>query len=155
MVPNILRPPSENMRQPQTRDTWTTRLQQLHKVLELQHSSKEVPTQFCLQIDALMVADRRQGQVLTKDQQQEVARTLERLKDEGHIPRGWYTVNLHHCFAHPSYLKAHDWLLLAGAIGKYILPVSHIRSFVSALCLQPFTSELVCSWYVINHCCEC
>ena len=31
--------------------------------------------------------------------------------------------NLQYCFDHPSYLKAHDWLLLAGPIGKYILRV--------------------------------
>lgn len=52
-----------------------------------------------------------------------MACTLSRLQQDGHIPKGWSTQNLQYCFAHPSYLKAHDWLLLAGPIGKYALQV--------------------------------
>ena len=61
--------------------------------------------------------------VLSNEQQKQVAQTLSSIRDEGHIPIGWSTLNLQHCFEHPSYLKAHDWLLLAGPIGKYVLQV--------------------------------
>ena len=64
--------------------------------------------------------------VLSKEQQSNISRTLGSIKDEGaHIPRGWSSMNLQHCFAHPSWLKAHDWLLLAGPIGKYALKARH------------------------------
>ena len=63
--------------------------------------------------------------VLPNDAQKQVSKLLRDLTSEGRIPRGWSTANLHHCFAHPSFLKAHDWLLLAGPIGKYVLQVRH------------------------------
>lgn len=106
---------------------------------------------------AAAAAKRRLPFVLTNYQQMEVARTLERIREEGHIPRGWYTVNLHHCFAHPSYLKAHDWLLLAGPIGKYVLQVSRQSSlcrfsFEPAICmhLSPTSLKQRAPMYVLK-----
>ena len=65
--------------------------------------------------------------VLTKEQQSNISHTLASVRDEGaHIPRGWSSLNLQHCFAHPSWLKAHDWLLLAGPVGKYALQARHL-----------------------------
>ena len=63
--------------------------------------------------------------VLSKERQNNIAVTLGSILDEGHIPKGWFTPNLQHCFAHPSWLKAHDWLLLAGPIGKYAQQARH------------------------------
>ena len=61
--------------------------------------------------------------VLPTEAQKQVSHILSDMTDEGHIPNGWGTKNLPHCFEHPGYLKAHDWLLLAGPIGKYALQV--------------------------------
>jgi hypothetical protein len=63
--------------------------------------------------------------VLPMEAQKQVSQTLSNMTSDGHIPKGWSTANLHHCFEHPSFLKAHDWLLLAGPIGKYALQVGH------------------------------
>ena len=75
----------------------------------------------------LKAADSKQKYsfVLPNEAQKQVSEILVNLTCEGHIPKGWSTANLHHCFEHPSFLKAHDWLLLAGPIGKYILQARH------------------------------
>jgi hypothetical protein len=39
----------------------------------------------------------------------------------GHMPRGWTSTNVKHCFSYPGFLKAHEWTLLAGPLGKYAL----------------------------------
>ncbi|CAL8470203.1 g9745 [Coccomyxa elongata] len=59
--------------------------------------------------------------VLSTEQQVAVSDTLSNITEKGHVPSGWSTVNLQHCFRNPGWLKAHDWLLLAGPIGKYAL----------------------------------
>jgi len=61
--------------------------------------------------------------VLPIEAQRKVSQTLRDVTSLGHIPKFWSTANLHHCFEHPSFLKAHDWLLLAGPIGKHVLQV--------------------------------
>jgi hypothetical protein len=61
--------------------------------------------------------------VLPNEAQKHVSQTLSNLTSAGHIPKGWSTKSLHHCFEHPGFLKAHDWLLLAGPVGKYALQV--------------------------------
>ena len=61
--------------------------------------------------------------VLSNESQKSVSQTLHEMTDQGHIPNSWTTSNLRHCFEHPSFLKAHDWLLLAGPVGKYVLQV--------------------------------
>ena len=54
----------------------------------------------------------------------EASRADARLKamvEEGHTPQAWAYSPLSKCFSQPSALKMHDWMLLAGPIGKYAL----------------------------------
>lgn len=39
----------------------------------------------------------------------------------GHMPKGWTSTNVKHCFSNPGWLKQHEWMLLAGPLGKYAL----------------------------------
>lgn len=59
--------------------------------------------------------------VLTTQQKDHVRERLSSSAAKGHVPRGWTSPSVEHCFDHPSYLKAHDWLLLAGPLGRYAL----------------------------------
>lgn len=71
--------------------------------------------------------------VLPNEAQKHVSQTLSNLTSAGHIPKGWSTKSLHHCFEHPGFLKAHDWLLLAGPVGKYALQVQSCYEKLAAL----------------------
>jgi len=58
---------------------------------------------------------------LTKQRKKCVAERLSIITTHSHVPKSWSTPNLKECFEHPSYLRAHDWLLLAGSLGLYAL----------------------------------
>ena len=59
--------------------------------------------------------------VLTKHQRDLVTQRLASITAEGHVPKNWTSPAVESCFDHPSYLRAHDWLLLAGPLGRYAL----------------------------------
>lgn len=61
------------------------------------------------------------GFVLTKHQKELVRQRLSTITAEGHVPKCWTSPAVEECFDHPSYLRAHDWLLLAGPLGRYAL----------------------------------
>ena len=163
------------MRQPPTIDTGNTRCANAWHVNELQHFVCSINSCNCHNCNYIMwlqttakgkkkakggaTAKQRLPFVLTAEQQQNVERTLGCLREEGHIPRGWSTLNLQHCFSHPSYLKAHDWLLLTGPIGKFVLQVSEIPNYanpflhhVSFACnLLPTTAKIQFSRGACQH----
>lgn len=41
--------------------------------------------------------------------------------EDGHMPKGWTSTNVKHCFSNAGWLKQHEWMLLAGPLGKYAL----------------------------------
>jgi hypothetical protein len=91
--------------------------------------------------------------VLTKQQKELVADRLANGTGTGHVPKNWSSPNVKECFEHPSYLKAHDWLLLAGPLGRYalqgLLPASmedtlfQYMEFLEKLTAKEFSAAVI------------
>ena len=64
----------------------------------------------------------RQPAFLLNSRQMDVAeKRLSEATEHGHMPKGWTSTNVRHCFSNPGWLKQHEWILLAGPLGKYAL----------------------------------
>lgn len=74
-----------------------------------------------LATQAQVPASRQLPFVLSGEQQAIAEARLRSMKTEGHTPRAWSSTSIDQCFSMPSTLKMHDWMILAGPIGKYAL----------------------------------
>ena len=70
---------------------------------------------------AQVPASRQLPFVLSGEQQAIAEARLRSMKMEGHTPQAWSSTSIDQCFSMPSTLKMHDWMILAGPIGKYAL----------------------------------
>ena len=59
--------------------------------------------------------------VLSGEEQAIAEARLTSMKADGHTPQAWSSTSIDKCFSAPGSLKMHDWLILAGPIGKYAL----------------------------------